>query len=162
MSQIKRQSFFKNFSNALSQDIKIIAGVIESGILKSIPLIGSQLEQNRKLLYSLSELFENKDDEIQKDIKKVLNNLSETEEVVSKLRLHIETQQNRLNETLKEYEHYKDLAAIEKEKSQPLLKELRHENRKGIILGLIINITMIILGFILSHYIKLWFPTFTF
>jgi tetrahydromethanopterin S-methyltransferase subunit G len=130
-------------------------------MLRSVPLIGPALVIDRNSLRRLTALFES-DADIQRDIDRVVQNMTETEAIMFRLKTHIEGRKNDLQQTLDEYERFKDLAAIEKEKAQPILKELRREGNKGILLGIVINIIMIILGIILSHFLRLWFPDFKF
>jgi hypothetical protein len=138
----------------LSEQVAII-------MLRSVPLVGSALVVDRKSLRRLTALFES-DDNIQRDIDKVVQNMTETEEIMLRLRAHIETRKNDLQQTLEEYERFKELAKVEKEKARPLLSELRREGNKGILWGAFINLLMVIVGIILAHFLRIWFPNFIF
>jgi uncharacterized membrane protein len=130
-------------------------------LLRSIPLIGPALVLDRKTLARLSFLFES-DDNIHRDINKVVQNMAEAEEIMIRLKSHIEQRKNDLQQTLDEYQRFKGLAEVEKEKAQALLKEFRKEGNKGIVWGLAINLIMVILGVILAHFLRIWIPTFNF
>ena len=115
----------------LSEQVTVI-------MLRSVPLIGSALVVDRKSLRRLTALFES-DDDIQRDIDKVVQNMTETEEIMLRLKAHVETRKNYLQQTLEEYERFKELATVEREKARPLLNELRREGNKGILWGALIN-----------------------
>ena len=130
-------------------------------MIRSVPLVGSALATDRDTLRRLAALFES-DDEIQRDINKVVKNMTETEEIMARLKTHIEIRKNDLQQTLDEYDRFKDLASVEKEKAQPILKELRREGNKGLFLGIVTNLLMVILGIVIAHYLRIWFPEFQF
>ncbi len=144
--------------------LPLIRGLSEEvavAMLRSVPFVGSALVIDRKTLSRLSALFES-DDEIQRDIDKVVQNMSETEEIMNHLKMHVETRKNDLQQTLDDYNRFKELAAVEKKNAEPLLKELRREGNKGVIWGAITNLAMVILGIILAHFLRIWLPGFTF
>jgi hypothetical protein len=151
----------KELRNALLPIVKDISEDVTIAIIGSVPLIGPTLAADRNTLRRLSALFET-DDEIQRDIDKVVANMTETEEIMVRLKTHIEGRKNDLQQTLDEYNRFRGLASIEKEKAQPLLNELRREGNKGLIWGILTNILMVILGIILAHYLRIWYPDFVF
>ena len=130
-------------------------------LIRSIPLVGEALVLNRKTLKRFTTLFED-DDEIQRDIDKVVNGMAEIEDVMLRLKTHLEVRNNDLQQMQSEYKRFKDLAAVEKEKAQPILNELKQEGNKGVLWGALINLLMVILGIILAHYLRIWLPQFTF
>ena len=130
-------------------------------MLRSVPLIGPALVIDRNTLKRLSAIFES-DEDIQRDVDKVVQNMAETEGIISRLKMHIDSRKDDLQQTLGDYQRYKELAAVEKEKARPLLNELRQQGNIGIIWGAITNLLMVIIGIILSHFLRLWFPGFKF
>jgi hypothetical protein len=143
----------------LLQDV--VSEEIAIAMIRSLPLVGSALSIDRNTLGQLSALFDG-DTEIQRDIDKVIQNMSETEEIMCRLNAHIESRKHDLQQTLDEYNRFKDLAAVEREKAQPLLNELRREGNTGIIWGVLTNALMVALGIVLSHFLRIWFPGFSF
>ena len=161
MAGNRRLPTLAELQSRLTPLVRDVSEDIVVAMIRSVPLIGPALVIDRNTLRRLSALFES-DTEIQHDIDKVVQNMSETEEIMSRLKTHIESRKNDLQKTLDEYNRFKDLAAVEREKAQPLLNELRREGNKGIIWGVLTNALMVILGIILAHYLRVWFPSFTF
>lgn len=141
--------------------IRQLSEAIALAAIGSIPFFGPQIAINRELEASISAFFRT-DDEIQSNASKIMQNMAEIEEMLPILKVHLEVRRTDLQRTLKEYEKFRDLAKIEKEKAQPILNELHREGNKAIYLGIIINIIMIIIGIILAHFLRIWFPWFTF
>jgi|SRR5271157_388093 len=130
-------------------------------MIGSVPLIGPSLVINRKVLDRLSAIFES-DDEIQRDISKVVRNMQETEEIMVRLKMHIESRKNDLEQTFEDYKRFKELAEVEREKARPILSELHREGNKGIYWGVLSSLAMVIIGIILEHFLRIWFPGFPF
>ena len=155
---------FPRWQEIKSRLLPVAKGISEEvsiAMIRSVPLVGSALATDRDTLRRLAALFES-DDEIQRDINKVVKNMTETEEIMARLKTHIEIRKNDLQQTLDEYDRFKDLASVEKEKAQPILKELRREGNKGLFLGIVTNLLMVILGIVIAHYLRIWFPEFQF
>ena len=129
--------------------------------LKLIPIFGVELSKNRQLFNSLSMFFDD-GDQVKKDIEKMFVNMKETEEIYFRINSVLKKRSEELDKILHDYEQYKSLADVEKEKLKPIFRELEKEGNKGIIIGLISSVFMLGLGFVLSHYIRLWFPDFNF
>jgi hypothetical protein len=161
MSDKNWQSQLEKLTDLLLPVTKGISEEVTIALIRSVPIIGSALVADRKTLKRLTALFES-DDEIQRDIDKVVKNMTETEEVMVRLKTHIEGRKNDLQQTLDEYNRFKDLASVEKEKAQPILKELHREGNKGLFWGIATNFLMVILGIVLAHYLRIWFPDFQF
>jgi hypothetical protein len=145
----------------LEASMRQLSEAFALAVLRSIPLIGPQIAINRELVARISALFQN-DDAIKADVNKIMNNMAEIEEMVPLLKVHLETRRADLERTLEEYERFRSLAAVEKENVQPLLKELHRNEKKNLILGLIISLIMIFIGIVLAHFLRIWFPGFTF
>lgn len=141
--------------------IRQLSEAIALAVIRSIPILGPQIAINRELESRISALFQT-DDEIQANVNKIMQNMAEIEEMLPRLKVHLEVRRTDLQKTLEEYEKFRDLAKIEKDKAQPILDELHREGNKAIYLGIIINIIMIIVGIILAHFLRIWFPRFTF
>ena len=154
-------SRYKEFANLLLPVVKGFSDVVTTAMISSVPLIGKALVADRNTLKRLSVLFES-DDDIQRDIDKVVQNMTETEGIMVRLKTHIEARKNDLQQTQDEYNRFKDLASVEKEKAQPILKELRREGYKGVFWGFLTNFLMVVLGIIIAHYLRIWIPNFTF
>jgi hypothetical protein len=154
-------SRLQEIANLLLPVAKGISEEVTIALIRSVPLVGSALVADRNTLKRLTALFES-DDEIQNDIDKVVKNMTETEEIMARLKTHIEGRKNDLQQTLDEYNRFKDLASIEKEKAQPILKELRREGNKGLFWGIVTNLLMVILGIVIAHYLRIWIPDFQF
>ena len=161
MSDKSGSSRLQEIANLLLPVVKGISEDVTIALIRSVPLIGSALVADRKTLQRLTALFES-DDEIQRDIDKVVKNMTETEEIMSRLKTHIEARKDDLQQTLDEYNRFKDLASVEKEKAQPILRELRREGNKGLFWGIVTNLLMVILGIVIAHYLRIWFPDFQF
>jgi hypothetical protein len=141
--------------------VRQLSEAIILDLIRTIPLLGPQIAINRELEARISAFFKT-DDEIQADLSKIMQNMAQVEEMLPGLKVHLETRRTDLQKTLKEYEKFRDLARIEKEKAQPILDELHREGNKALYIGLIINIIMIIIGFVLAHFLRIWLPWFTF
>jgi len=161
MSGKRRFPTFVELQSWLTPLLRGFSEEIAAAMIRSVPLVGPALVIDRNALKRLSALFES-DTEIQRDIDKVVRNMAETEEIMSRLKAHIESRKNDLQQTLDEYNRFKGLAAVEKEKAQPLLNEFRKEGNKGLIWGIIINVLMVILGIVLAHFLRIWLPNFAF
>ena len=126
MSGKRRFPTFAELQSRLTPLVREFSEEIAVALIRSVPLVGPALVIDRNTLRRLSALFES-DTEIQRDIDKVVQNMAETEQIMSRLKAHVESRKNDLQQTLDEYNRFKELAAVEKEKAQPLLNELRKE-----------------------------------
>ncbi len=90
-----------------------ISEQVAMAMLRSVPLIGPALVIDRNTLKRLSAIFES-DEDIQRDVDKVVQNMAETEGIISRLKMHIDSRKDDLQQTLGDYQRYKELAAVEK------------------------------------------------
>jgi len=161
MPEKRKSQKFLAIKTRYSPILKDLTEAMVITLLSSIPLLGKALVLNRKTLTRLSALFES-DDNIQSDIDKVVQNMDEVEEIMVRLKTHIGHRKNDLQKTLNEYQRFKKLAEVEKINAKPILDELRKEGNKGIIWGVVINLIMIIIGIIISYFLRIWIPNFDF
>lgn len=123
-----------------------------TALINSVPLIGPQLANDRRILARLHLLVEGEDD-IQNDIEKATFYMSELETTTSRLIVRLEDRKKDLKKTLEDYKRYKGLAVIERDKAEPLLSEFRREGNKGVLLGIIVNAIFFVLGILVSYYL---------
>jgi len=152
MSDSRRTSFLK--SKILT---RYSLEAIALSVLRSFPLIGPQIE----LITRISALFQD-DDAIQADFSKIMKHMTEIEDIVPRLKIHLEDRRADLENAFKEYERFKSLAEVEKGNAQPLLKEFHQIERRNLILAFFSGLILIFIGIVLSHYLRIWMPGFTF
>ena len=138
-----------------------LSEAIALSAIRSIPVLGPHIAINRELEARISAFFRT-DDEIQANVSKIMQNIAEIEEMLPRLKIHLEARRTDLQKTLEEYKKFRDLAEIEREKARPILDELHREGNKAIYSGMIIDIIIIIVGIVLAHFLRIWFPWFNF
>ena len=151
----------KGLDNKFQIIIKDLFDIGKVSLIGSIPFFGIELSMNRKLVSRLSSFFDS-DDQLKDDINKIITNMDEVEDIYHRINSTLISRSEELQKTLQEYEKYKSLADVERKKIEPIFEELKKEGNKGIIIGLILNLLMIGLGVILSHFLRIWFPNFNF
>jgi hypothetical protein len=85
MSSKRRFPTFAELQSRLAPLVRDVSEEIAVAMIRSVPLVGSALVINRNTLRRLSALFES-DAEIQRDIDKIVQNMAETEEIMSRLK----------------------------------------------------------------------------
>jgi hypothetical protein len=85
MSSKRRFPTLVELQSRLAPLVRDVSEEIAVAMIRSVPLVGSALVINRNTLRRLSALFES-DAEIQRDIDKVVQNMAETEEIMSRLK----------------------------------------------------------------------------
>ncbi len=129
-------------------------------------LFGSWLSSSAARLvediYEVGHLLQLSDEEIGGYLQSAADGLVKAQAVVTTIGTSVSKKQAKLDKLLREYERVRNLAAIEGEKAEQLLKELRRRDRQALITTILLSLVMILVGFVFSHFARLWLPGFTF
>lgn len=76
-----------------------LSEAIALAVIRSIPILGPQIAINRELEARISAFFQT-DDEIQANVSKIMQNMTEIEEMLPRLKVHLEVRRTDLQKTL--------------------------------------------------------------
>ena len=114
-----------------------------------------------RVLSSHGSRIELTDADIQRSVRTALDALTKAQSAISTLTDSVNKRKAELDKLLEECERVSGLAAIDGEKAGQLLKELGKRDRKTLVWTAVLSFVMILVGFVLSHFARLWFPALT-
>jgi len=114
-----------------------------------------------KMFREMGSSMASRDADIQRHVSTAVDALTKAQSVISTLTDNVARRKAELDKLLEEYERVSALAAIDGEKARQLLRELGKRDRKTLVWTAVLSFVMILVGFVLSHFARLWFPALT-